>query len=228
MKTRYIILSSIFFIAFLYTSNAQNKNKEIKTVTGIVVDSNQKPLKGVLVFIDSVKTSIQTNRKGMYKIKSKSDINFITVYSSNHGLLTVDYSGAKEVNFVFSASSKSVSKKELVKLGFKDPIRKKSRNVNFEGLQSINTFKNIYEMIEGRVSGVIVNGESISIRGSSTLERGRGISTEPLFLVNGSTVTSITHIAPTDVKSIEVVKGPETAYYGSQGVYGVIKITLKD
>ena len=228
MKTQYLILIPIFFLSFLFTTNAQNKNKKVNIVIGKVIDSNYKPLKGVSIFIDSVKTSFQTNKKGFYKIKSKSKINFITVYSANHGLLTVDYSGAKEVDFIFSASSKQVSIKELARLGFKDPIRKKSNNVNFEGLQGIYTFKNIYEMIEGRVSGVTVNGESISIRGASSASRYRGNATEPLFLVNGTTVTSITNIAPTDVKSIEVVKGPETAFYGSRGVYGVIKITLKD
>lgn len=228
MKTQYLFLIPIFFLSFLLTTDAQNKNKDFKIVTGTVADSNFKPLKGVWIYIDSIKTNIQTNRKGIYKIKSKSDINFISAYSKNHGLLTVDYSGAKEVDFVFSAKSKKVSKEELVRLGFKNPIRKKSSKVDFEGLDGVNAFENIYEMINGRVSGVTVTGQNISIRGASTLDRGRGISTEPLFLVNGSTVTSITHIVPSDVKSIEVIKGPETAYYGSRGVYGVIKITLKN
>ncbi|SFZ89435.1 CarboxypepD_reg-like domain-containing protein [Flaviramulus basaltis] len=228
MKTRYFILISTFLL-FLLSINAQEKNKDIEVITGTVIDSNNEPIKGVYVFIDSLKTKETTNKKGFYKIKPKSDTNFITVYSSKHGILTVDYSGEKEVNFIFSKNSKSLSEKELAKLGFKDPtIRKRSGIINFEGLQGINAFNTIYQMIEGRVSGVNVTGQSISIRGANTLERGRGISTEPLLLVNETTVTSISHIAPSDVKSIEVIKGPETAFYGSRGVYGVVKITLKD
>lgn len=228
MKTRYFILIFIFLF-FLPFVNAQRKNNDIEIITGTVIDSNNEPIKGVYIFIDSLKTKAITNKKGFYKFKPKSSFNFITVYSGNHGLLTVDYSGEKEVNFIFSKDSESLSEKQLAKMGFKDPtIRKRSGLVNFEGLQGINAFNTIYQMIEGRISGVTVTGESISIRGANTLERGRGISTEPLLLVNGTTVTNISSIAPSDVKSIEVVKGPETAYYGSRGVYGVIKITLKD
>ena len=228
MKSRYLFLITAFLLTFLFSTNAQNKNKEFKEVKGTVIDSNNKPLKGVRIFIDSLNTNIQTNRKGYYEIKSKSNINFITVYSPKHGLLTVNYSGEKKVNFVFLADSKKVTKRQLEQMGFKTPIRKKSTNINFEGLDGINAYNDIYQMIARRVSGVKVSGQSMSIRGAETAERGRGISTEPLFLVDGVTVSSITHIAPYDVKSIEVLKGPETAYYGSRGVYGVIKITLKD
>jgi len=41
-------------------------------------------------------------------------------------------------------------------------------------------------------------------------------------------VTSITYVVPSDVKSIEVIKVPEAAFYGSRGVHGVIKIYLKN
>ena len=121
-----------------------------------------------------------------------------------------------------------MSKKQLAQLGFITPSRNKSTKVNFEGIKGINAFNDIYQMLVGRVAGVYVVGQNISIRGAGGADRGRGISTQPLFLVNGATVSDISNIAPSDVKEIEVIKGPETAFYGSRGVYGVLKITLRD
>jgi hypothetical protein len=227
MKTQNFIYISAIFLCFLFTANAQN-NKDFKMIMGTVIDSERNPLKGVFIFIDSVNTEVQTNRKGYYEITPNSKVNYISVYSAKHGVLTVNYSGQKEVDFIFSSDSKKLSKKQLDQLGFITPTRNKSTKVNFEGVQGINAFNDIYQMLIGRVAGVSVSGQSISIRGASGAARGRGISTQPLFLVNGATVSDISNIAPSDVKEIEVIKGPETAFYGSRGVYGVLKITLRD
>jgi hypothetical protein len=43
-----------------------------------------------------VKTNARTNKTGFYKIKTKSSISIITAYSTNHGLLSVSYSGEKK------------------------------------------------------------------------------------------------------------------------------------
>jgi TonB-dependent SusC/RagA subfamily outer membrane receptor len=48
------------------------------------------------------------------------------------------------------------------------------------------------------------------------------------FVVNGITVSSISGINPSIVKSIEVIKGPAASVYGLQGANGVISIHLKD
>lgn len=230
MKIRYLILSVLFLFFSGFTSNAQEKKNSYKVLTGKVIDSKFNPLKGISIYVDSVKTNIKTNRKGYFKIKPKTKIQYISAYSEKHGLITVDYSGEKEVNFVFSANSKKVRENELESLGFKDPLNRNRNKLNFEGQDGMNNFTNIYQLLKGRVPGVSVIGESISIRGANTASRDRGISTEPLFLVNGTTVlsSSVKYINPLDVKSIEVIKGPETAFYGSRGVYGVIKITLRD
>jgi TonB-dependent SusC/RagA subfamily outer membrane receptor len=67
-----------------------------------------------------------------------------------------------------------------------------------------------------------VNGTSIRIQGASSLL----LSTEPLFVVDGITVNSISDIQPLMVKSIQVLKGSSAAIYGSRGANGVILINL--
>ena len=88
----------------------------------------------------------------------------------------------------------------------------------------IVTYRNIYEMIEGKCPGVVVQGTSITIRGTNSING----STEPLIIVDGSPQTSIDWVNPNDVKSIDVLKdGGSTAIYGSRGANGVIIINLK-
>ncbi len=87
-----------------------------------------------------------------------------------------------------------------------------------------HTYRDIYEMIQGKCSGVVVEGQRIIIRGIGTIYAG----TDPLFIVDGSAVSSIEWINPHDVKSIDVLKdAAATSIYGSRGANGVIIINLK-
>lgn len=53
----------------------------------------------------------------------------------------------------------------------------------------------------------------------------------PLIVVDGTQMAirrgDLSFLDPAEVARIEVVKGPETAYYGQLGVNGVIKVTTK-
>jgi TonB-dependent SusC/RagA subfamily outer membrane receptor len=69
-----------------------------------------------------------------------------------------------------------------------------------------------------------VNGTSVKVQGgANTLMSG----TDPLFVVDGVTVSSIDFVMPESVKSIEILKGTSASIYGSRGANGVILITLK-
>ena len=84
-------------------------------------------------------------------------------------------------------------------------------------------YTTIYEMIQGRCAGVIVNGSSITIRGVGSIN----LSSQPLFIVDGVEMNDISFIHPRDVKDIQVLKDSSASIYGSRGANGVILITLK-
>ena len=111
-----------------------------------------------------------------------------------------------------------------VEVGYgKEVKRNMTQPVSVVDAPENNTYRNIYEMIQGKCTGVQVMGEKIIIRGVSTLNS----STDPLFVVDGQPVASISHINPNDVKSISVLKDSAAAIYGNRGANGVIVITLK-
>lgn len=91
----------------------------------------------------------------------------------------------------------------------------------------------LYELLEGRASGVWVDrhqsGIQVRIRGEGSLQG----SNDPLYVVDGQTMRPerggvLPFINPEDVESIRVLKGAgETAIYGSRGANGVIVVTTK-
>ncbi len=86
-------------------------------------------------------------------------------------------------------------------------------------------YSSVGQILEGRVAGVMVTGNKVNIRGINSLYG----NTDPLFLVDGIPVDADYALSmnPYDVERIEVLKGPETAIYGSRGANGVIAIYTK-
>lgn len=82
----------------------------------------------------------------------------------------------------------------------------------------------VLDMLQGRVAGVSVMGSgmnaTVSIRGN------RG---EPLFVLDGMPVDKslVTNLNIYDVESIDVLKGPSAAIFGSRGGNGVIAVLTK-
>lgn len=91
--------------------------------------------------------------------------------------------------------------------------------------EKTQNYQSVGQILEGRVPGVMVTGNKVSIRGLSSLYG----NTDPLFLVDGMQVDAdyAMSMNPFDVERIEVLKGPETAIYGSRGANGVIAIYTK-
>lgn len=89
-------------------------------------------------------------------------------------------------------------------------------------LKRLESYGNMSVMnIIGTLPGVMVFGNSVSVRGASG---------NPLFLIDGFETDNIDDIAYLDIFDIEEIalfKGPSTAIFGSRGGNGVIAITLK-
>ncbi len=89
------------------------------------------------------------------------------------------------------------------------------------------------ELMQGKMAGVSVTTTEgspdadvkVRVRGGTSLTQ----SNDPLYIVDGFPVNSISDIAPSDIASMDVLKGSAaTAIYGAQGANGVIVITTKE
>jgi len=90
-----------------------------------------------------------------------------------------------------------------------------------------SAYRNIFEILEGRFPGVSVSGNSINIRGTSTINSG---PVPALLVVDGTIVEFPVFISipPAEVKSIDILKGgAASARYGSRGMGGVVVVKTK-
>jgi TonB-dependent SusC/RagA subfamily outer membrane receptor len=98
--------------------------------------------------------------------------------------------------------------------------------VNFLSHQNNDfcNYDNVYELIEGRFPGVVVeysgSSGSIFIRGSRAVSG----SSRALMVVDGIIQGNIGWINPCDIRSVNILKDGMTAMYGSQGANGVVII----
>ena len=84
-------------------------------------------------------------------------------------------------------------------------------------------YKDIYEYLQGKVSGVQIVGTSIRIRGLGTATG----NPDALIIVDGMEVSDVSDLSPSDIASVEVLKDSESTLYGMRGANGVVIITTK-
>lgn len=233
-KLTFLLLIGLLIIGSV---NAQSKKKKKKVILkALVIDTENRPIQNVSIFVDGKKSSVKSDINGRFQLKLKRTVKTITVFTLFNGAAELKYQGQKEITFILipgnalqqdplNASSKEGN--DLVNVGYGKASRRSLTTsvgeVNKKHLENAFHYNSIYNMIKGEVPGVVVNGESITIRGMSSIN----FSNQPLFVVDGVPTSSISNLSPNDVKSISVLKGASAAIYGSRGANGVIVIQLK-
>lgn len=213
----FTFLIAVSLLQFASAQNPDKKSDKPVTISGYVKNQYDDPVNGAVLYIDNVRTSNITNSNGYYKIKVNPLAVSLKVLSSEFGSAEILIAGQSKINFTLNNNDgQSLKPGEPGKEEALSASNNKSRG------RKMNTYNNIYQMIQGEIPGVIVSGKNIQIQqGHSFL----GSST-PLFVVDGVIVNSIDNINPVEVKSLSALKGSSAAIYGVNGSNGVICITL--
>ena len=230
MKARTIV-TILAFLLVAGHADGQKRGRLIM-VTGTVTDTLMAPVEGVLIVADGQSTGVTTGRTGSYKIRIRPDVRSIGAYTRNMGSVMTKYDGSGKVDFCLDGSvgmpgfaAETSDEEGTIEVGY-GTIKKKNLTTDVGYIdgqdESNSSYTNIYDMIQGKVPGVQVTGNKITIRGINSIN----LSTDPLFVVDGIVVSSIDNISPRQVKSISVLKGSDASIYGSRGAGGVILITL--
>ncbi|CAL2103601.1 Plug domain-containing protein [Tenacibaculum sp. 190130A14a] len=204
MKKLYFIPFTIIFVFLSTTIFSQNKTE--KKITIQVRDFNNKPVPGAIILFDNVRQKSWTNSSGVLKIKTTNAPVEISAFSPKLGIKKIKYNGQKKIKITIPKGDK--------KLLITDNKEKK---------RDPSQFWSIYDYLRGNIAGVHVTPTNvIRVRGYGTVNG----SMEPLFILNGTNIDQETfgRIRPNLIKSVRVLKGPETAIYGSRGANGVIII----
>jgi TonB-dependent SusC/RagA subfamily outer membrane receptor len=233
MKVVNYLVAGFVFLAVVYAVPSYGqKNSKRNIITGYVVDANQYPVNNAIIMVDKNSTSVVTNERGFYKVRVNPYATSISIISFSHGMLEETINGRTRINFTFPTSILRHNnipdykpEEEEINVGYGTVKRKNLTtpvNKIYGNNRHYSSFNSIYDMLQGSVPGVLVNREQVLIRGISSIILGN----EPLFIVDGTPVSTISDIPPQMVESIEVLKGPSSAIYGSRGANGAILVDL--
>ncbi len=215
MKTK-ICLILFLAICQIAPVSAQKKTQSSKkiTVTGTVTE-NKKPVRGAVIFVDSLFMKIATDEEGNYRVKVDPGAKVIIAAIPDKAYGRANIADPSAVDIIITESLATAP-------GFVNTALKVNQK-QLTKIQKLNTYPNIYEMIRGEVPGVTVTGTSVQIKQGHSFFG----STTPIFVVNGVKTSSIDYLIPTQVKKIELLTGSQAAMYsGVDGAPGVIRITL--
>jgi TonB-dependent SusC/RagA subfamily outer membrane receptor len=230
MKARIIIIVLIVLVAGPY-AEGQKRGKMI-TVTGTVKNTGMLPVSGALIVVDGQSSGVVSKSSGTFKLKLRPDTRSVGAYTKNLGTAMIIYEGQTVLDFVLD-STKVIPNfapemdegEQRINIGYGTVKRNDmTTQVGYiDGQADANaSYTDIYDLIRGKVPGVQVSGNKITIRGINSIN----LDTGPLFVIDGIVVSSIDNISPRQVKSITVLKGSDASIYGSRGAGGVILITL--
>ncbi len=195
-----------------------------KVVYGRVTVFNKYPVKNLEVRAKKAKTSVVTDSLGRFTIVC-FDHDVIRIKSKPFRPVTKKVNAGTDsliINLYFIDNE--VNRERAVGYGY---INKKDLVYAVSHLQQENNdfcnYSDIFELIQGRFSGVTVSGNKIYVRGSRNFVG----NTQAVIFVNGVETSDISGISPCDVESIDVLKDSSAAIYGTRGANGVVLIRTK-
>jgi TonB-linked outer membrane protein, SusC/RagA family len=228
MKSRLFLLWAFLLIG-AFEIHAQNI-----TVRGNVKDEIGDPVIGASVKVEgNTTTGTVTDMDGNFSLSvppsaKRLEISFIGMQKQQ-----VNIVAGQPVNVILKEDAELLD--EVVVIGYQTVKRRdltgSVASVSGKAIAA-TPVTNVAQALQGKLPGVNVTSQdgrpdatvSIRIRGGGSISQ----SNEPLILVDGVTVSSLSDIPGDQVESIDVLKdASSTAIYGARGANGVILVTTK-
>ena len=216
----------VLFTLFVGSLSAQ-------TIKGNVKDSNGEPVIGATVLEKGTKNNATvTDIDGNFSIKLTGN-NPLQISYIGMKTKTVETAGKSTINV--KLEDETTNLEDLVVIGY-GSVRRKDltgsvATVSSEALAAVPV-ASVTEALTGKMAGVQITTTEgspdadvkIRVRGGGSITQ----SNDPLLIVDGFPVESISDIPATDIEDLTVLKdASSTAIYGSRGANGVILVTTK-
>ena len=229
MKLNFGVFRTMMLSALLFIGIAA----EARVISGTVKDPTGETIISASVVVKGTTIGTVTDFDGNFTLEVPDDAKVLIF--SYIGMQTQEAEISGDVmNIVLSESTEVLE--EVVVTGYgttkKRDLVTAVSSVSAEQLKDIPV-TSASEALQGKLAGVTVTTTEgapdadvkVRVRGGTSITQ----SNDPLYIVDGFPVSSISDIAPTDIASMDVLKGAAaTAIYGAQGANGVIIITTKE
>ena len=215
---------SIMISVFACVAVFAQKQKAVP-FNGVVADLLGQPLKGARVWVVSPDYYTTTDKKGKFGLTNVQPTDTLHIkYKKQLYLIPVDTMKSVRVRLGDELKYEVRQDEELVNTGYGFVKRRESCNssTGISGEVLVRTGRtDVLEALQGLVPGLtITNGKAI-IRGLATING----SSDPLFLVDGVEVESLSFVNVYVVDKVEVLK--DANMYGVKGANGAILVTTK-
>ena len=204
-----------------------------RTVTGTVIDTEKQPVIGANVVVKGTTVGTVTDINGKYTINVPSSTSIIVF--SFIGNVTKEVQPGNSAVIDVTMETEATALNEVVVIGYgvvkKRDLTGSVASISGAQIASIPVSNPAQAMV-GKLPGVTVVSQdgrpdasiSIRVRGGGSISQ----SNDPLFIVDGFPVSSISDIPGNLIESIDVLKdASSTAIYGARGANGVIMVTTK-
>jgi len=226
-KVLKVFLMLLFFITCTSGMFAQ------RTVTGTVSDAQKLPVVGANVVVKGTNIGAITDINGKYSVNVPSSTS--TISFSFIGYVTKEIIAGNSSVIDVTLETEATALNEVVVVGYgsvkKRDITGSVASIGGPQIASIPV-ANAAQALKGKLPGVTVVSQdgrpdasiSIRVRGGGSISQ----SNDPLFIVDGFPVSTISDIPGDQIESIDVLKdASSTAIYGARGANGVIIVTTK-
>ncbi|MCI1647690.1 MAG: SusC/RagA family TonB-linked outer membrane protein [Bacteroides sp.] len=201
-------------------------------IKGKVVDEQGEPLVGVNVRVKEAKEFAVTDINGNFIVKSNKDAILIFTYVG-YTTMIEPVKGRTQLSIVLKENAEML--KEVVVIGYgsleKRSITSSITSIKGDDLKIGVGGATIATALQGKISGLVINGTSSPNSGDSFQLRGLAsinASKDPLIVIDGIPGGDIRALNQEDIESIDVLKDASAgAIYGTRAAGGVILITTK-
>jgi TonB-linked SusC/RagA family outer membrane protein len=244
------------FLIFMIAFTAQVSLAQVKSIKGVITDSDGMPLPGASVAVQGGQKGASTDFDGLYSIEAQKGQTLVFSYV---GLETqsIVVGDAATINVKMGqAASNALNEVVVTSLGIKKTRKSltyAAQELKGEELTRVKD-ANVINTIAGKIAGVAVTKSSggtggstkVLIRGNSSVS-----NSQPLYVIDGIPMLNsgsgqpndtfgslsggnrdggdvISLVNPDDYEGMTVLKGAAASVlYGSQGANGVILLSSK-
>lgn len=200
------------------------------SIRGNVTDKTDKsPLPGVSIIVKGTTIGTISDMDGNFTL-SVNQGNTLVFSFIGYNKQEITITNAAALNIILEPENVDID--EVVVIGY-GTVKKSDLTGSVSTVSSSNIKQSkssgIDQAMQGRAAGVTVTANS-GQPGKGVTVRVRGIGTvnnsDPLYVVDGVSLSEISFLNPGDIQSMEILKDASaTAIYGSRGANGVVLIT---
>lgn len=228
-----ILHKKLCLLMLLLISCHLNIFAQDKTITGIVFDKTGESVIGASVLVKGTTNGTITDVDGNFTLRNVQNDAILQVSFVGYKPQDIALKGQSSIKVILEEDTEVLD--EVVVIGY-GSVKKSSltgavAKMDTKGIQD-RPLARPETALQGQLAGVTVRTTSgepgadmqIRVRGAASVNA----NSDPLYVVDGVPMTTLSGINPSDIASIEVLKdAASSAIYGSRGSNGVVIVTTQ-